>query len=115
MNPSPNSQQTNITDQENTQKTLDDEEHPLLEHRLLEHPSADPLLREPPLPDSPLPEPADTQIARRITCPRCDSDERERIHRKWWMKLIPHSRQYLCVRCYKKYITFRQAQHINPE
>jgi hypothetical protein len=58
-------------------------------------------------------QPVNTPPASKITCPRCHSTERERIHRNWWLRLIPQSRQYLCIRCYKKYVTLNHDKHNN--
>ncbi len=32
-------------------------------------------------------------------CPRCGVIDYYRIKRKWWMRLIPHSKNYKCQRC----------------
>ncbi|RMH69663.1 MAG: hypothetical protein D6675_11975 [Gemmatimonadetes bacterium] len=39
----------------------------------------------------------------RRRCPECNRPL-ERIHRKWWMRLVPCSRLYSCGVCSKKYL-----------
>ncbi|MCB1646666.1 MAG: hypothetical protein KDI36_14500 [Pseudomonadales bacterium] len=42
-----------------------------------------------------------------ISCPGCHSSDRERVHRKAWMKLFVGSKRYRCLRCYREYLVFR--------
>ena len=37
-------------------------------------------------------------------CPRCQNFKHERIHRKWWMRLIPGTKYYSCNRCRSKFM-----------
>jgi len=48
-------------------------------------------------------------------CPRCQDFKHERIHRKWWMRLIPGTKYYSCNRCRSKFmiIFWRSALRIS--
>ncbi len=37
-------------------------------------------------------------------CPKCQGDWHERIHRKWWMHLIPGTKYYRCNKCRSKFM-----------
>jgi hypothetical protein len=37
-------------------------------------------------------------------CPKCQSRNRTRIARSWWMRLLPGSRCYQCYSCYQSYL-----------
>ncbi len=37
-------------------------------------------------------------------CPKCQDFKHERIHRKWWMHLIPGTKYYSCDRCRCKFV-----------
>jgi len=39
------------------------------------------------------------KISIKKRCPYCFSIELERIHRKWWMRLLIHSRYFECLTC----------------
>ena len=39
-----------------------------------------------------------------IHCPKCQSRNRTRIARSWWMRLLPGSRYYQCYSCYQRYL-----------
>ena len=39
-----------------------------------------------------------------VHCPNCRSEYRERMHRRWWMRLLPGSRYYRCKDCHREYI-----------
>lgn len=45
------------------------------------------------------------QRARR-RCPRCDGDEVSRMHRPFWLKLLPMSKYYCCRDCGHRFIRF---------
>jgi len=38
-------------------------------------------------------------------CPDCKSHVRTRIHRKFWMRLVPWSKHYLCAQCRCEYLS----------
>jgi len=38
-------------------------------------------------------------------CPVCSSHVRTRIHRKFWMRLIPWSKYYVCADCKCRYLS----------
>lgn len=40
----------------------------------------------------------------KFQCPICKSISSRRVERKWWMRLIPESKNYLCKRCHSKFI-----------
>jgi len=45
------------------------------------------------------------QPAIKVTrCPKCQSRNRTRISRIWWMRLLPGSRYYQCYSCYQPYL-----------
>ena len=37
-------------------------------------------------------------------CPQCQDVRHERIHRKWWMRLMPGTKHYRCDRCRSKFM-----------
>jgi hypothetical protein len=45
------------------------------------------------------------QPAIKVTrCPKCQSRNRTRTARNWWMRLLPGSRYYQCYSCYQRYL-----------
>jgi len=45
-----------------------------------------------------------TRINFQNKCPICGDSKHQRIHRRWWMHLIPSSKYYSCNRCRSKYM-----------
>ncbi|MGM0594172.1 MAG: hypothetical protein ACQETD_06515 [Pseudomonadota bacterium] len=37
-------------------------------------------------------------------CPHCESRELVRVQRRWWMRLVPHSRRFGCHTCKKGFL-----------
>jgi hypothetical protein len=37
-------------------------------------------------------------------CPKCKSRGRSRIHRSWWMRLLPGSKHYVCSMCGSRFL-----------
>lgn len=40
-------------------------------------------------------------------CPKCGSSARNRIHRGFWIRLLPFSRFYKCLDCSTHYMVFK--------
>ena len=41
-----------------------------------------------------------------MKCPRCGGDNHKRIHRKWWMRIVPGAKRYLCDDCKFRFLIF---------
>jgi len=46
-------------------------------------------------------------------CPQCQDVKHLRIHRKWWMRLIPGTEYYSCDRCRSKFMIIFRRKALN--
>jgi len=48
-------------------------------------------------------------------CPQCQNVKHQRIHRKWWMRVMPGTEYYSCDRCRSKFmiIFWRKALYVS--
>jgi len=53
-------------------------------------------------------------------CPYCKSDSYDRAYRKFWMRIIPKSKYYICNNCFRNFLAmfgisdvFEQRRHIH--
>jgi DNA-directed RNA polymerase subunit M/transcription elongation factor TFIIS len=48
----------------------------------------------------------------RRRCPKCNGDEVTRMHRPFWLRLVPMSKYYCCRDCGHRFVRFRRQQDI---